>query len=103
MRKRICEVRDMYCRTISPIEAALCRTDAMRLVKSCTPPMNIEPRGIPRGAGGPPNHIPAVEEVPSGEDDDRDKDDDHDHGGAGSVERTAAPRCPRRGNGALLS
>ncbi len=58
-RKRICEVGDMFSFTTCPIEDALCLTEAIRLEKSWTPPMKIEPSTIHKTAGSQPNHMAA--------------------------------------------
>ncbi len=58
-RNRRYAVGERLRRTISPIDAPPWRTEAIRLEKSWTPPMKMEPRTIHSSAGSQPNQMPA--------------------------------------------
>ena len=44
----------MYRRTTSAIDFPSCRTDATKVMRSCTPPMKIAPKMIQSQAGNHP-------------------------------------------------
>jgi len=58
-RKKVCVPGGKYCLAIWPMEAPLWRTEAVRVTKSWTPPIRIEPKRTQSTVGSQPNQIPA--------------------------------------------